>query len=108
MTDTNKNNKKENQNPEPENAGLKQRLTEKQSSADVDKGSMSSKTSHGTDGGGQKGNVSTSGRVDRASVNEIGTDKQRQKNQILNEQIKEPENNEKKKKQSKEKQSKED
>ena len=102
MTDTNKNNKKENQNPEPDNAPLQQKLTEKQTSADVDKGSLSSKTSHGTDGGGQKGDVSTNGLVDRSSVNEIGTDRQRRKNQILNEQIKEPENKKSQQKENKE------
>ena len=60
--------------------------------ADIDKGSMSGKTSHGNDGGSQRANVSTNGLVDRSSVGEIGTDKQRTKNRILNEQVKDPEN----------------
>lgn len=99
MADTNKN-KTENRNPAPNNAGLKDKLTEKQSPADVDKGSQSSKTSQGSDGGDQKSNVSTTGRVDRESINEMGTDKQRKKNQILNEQVREPENKKNKQKES--------
>lgn len=89
MADTNRNTSKEDQNKQADNAGLKNKLSEKQGPADTDKGSMSGKTSQGSDGGDQRSNVSTSGRVDRSSVGEIGTDKQRQKNRILNEQVKE-------------------
>lgn len=92
MADPNKKNQKEDQNQQPDNAGLQHKLSEKQSPADVDKGSLSGKTSHGSDGGDQRSNVSTNGLVDRASVGEIGTDKQREKNRILNEQVKDPEN----------------
>lgn len=94
MADTNKNTSKEDQNKQADNAGLKNKLSEKQGPADTDQGSMSGKTSHGSDGGDQRSNVSTSGRVDRSSVGETGTEKQRLKNRILNEQVKEdPEGN---------------
>lgn len=93
MADTNsnknKNSKNVDQHRQPDNAGLQNKISEKQSPADTDKGSLSSKTSRGNDGGDQRSNVSTNGRVDRSSVGEIGTDKQRQKNRILNEQVKE-------------------
>lgn len=87
MADTN-NNKNEDQNRQPDNAGLQNKISEKQSPADTDKGSLSGKTGQGNDGGDQRSNVSTAGRVDRSSVGEAGTDKQRQKNRILNEQVK--------------------
>ena len=92
MADTNKKKPTEDQNRQPDNAGLQNKLTEKQTSADVDKGSLSGKTSHGSDGGDQRSNVSTNGLIDRPSVGEIGTDKHREKNRILNEQVKDPEN----------------
>lgn len=91
MADTNKDSKPQNQNRQPDNAGLQNKISEKQSPADTDKGSMSGKTSHGNDGGDQRSNVSTNGRVDRSSVGEIGTDRQRKKNRILNEQVKDGE-----------------
>lgn len=92
MADENKRKPVEDQNREPDNAGLQHKLSNKQSPADTDKGSQSGKTSHGSDGGDQRANVSTNGRVDRQSVSEIGTEKQREKNRILNEQVREPEN----------------
>ena len=91
MADSNKKDQKQDQNSQPDNAGLQNKLTEKQSPADFDKGSMSGKTSHSDDGGSQRANVSTNGNVDRSSVGEIGTAKQREKNRILNEQVKDPE-----------------
>lgn len=90
MADVNKK-KPVDQNHEPDNAELQNKISNKQSPADVDKGSLSSKTSHSNDGGDQRSNVSTNGNVDRSSVSELGTDKQREKNQILNEQVKGPE-----------------
>lgn len=90
MADTT--NKKPNQNREDDNAELQHKISNKQGPTDVDKGSMSSKTSHGNDGGDQRSNVSTNGQIDRPSVGEIGTDKQRTKNRILNEQVKDAEN----------------
>ena len=91
MADTNKKDTRKDQNSQPDNAGLQNKLTEKQSPADTDKGGLSGKTSHGNDGGSQRANVSTNGAIDRASVGEIGTDKHREKNRILNEQVKDPE-----------------
>lgn len=82
---------KDPQNTARDNAGLQHKLTEKQSPADFDKGSMSGKTSHSSDGGDQRSNVSTNGAVDRMSVGELGTEQQRQKNRILNEQVKDKE-----------------
>jgi hypothetical protein len=92
MADSNHKKPNTDQNREPDNAELQHKISNKQSPADVDKGSLSGKTSRGGDGGNQRANVSTNGRVDRKSVGEIGTDKQREKNQILNEQVKAPEN----------------
>lgn len=92
MTDSNKKQTTDDQNRQPDNAELQNKLTEKQNPADTDKGGLSGKTSHGNDGGSQRANVSTNGLVDRQSVGEIGTDKQREKNRILNEQVKDPEN----------------
>lgn len=90
MADSNKNTPRKDQNQQPDNAGLQNQLTEKQHPSDTDKGGLSGKTSHGNDGGSQRANVSTNGAVDRQSVGEIGTDKQREKNRILNEQVKDP------------------
>lgn len=92
MADPNNNIPAKDQNSQPDNAELQNKLTEKQTSADTDKGGLSGKTSHSNDGGSQRANVSTNGLVDRSSVGEIGTDKQREKNRILNEQVKDPEN----------------
>lgn len=92
MADTNNRKPAEDQNQEPDNAGLQHKVSNKQSPADTDKGSLSSKTSNANDGGDQRSNISTNGRVDRSSVGEIGTEKQRQKNQILNQQVKDAEN----------------
>ncbi|WP_225000172.1 hypothetical protein [Cesiribacter sp. SM1] len=91
MADNNKKQARDPQNHLPDNAGLQHKLTEKQSPADTDKGGLSSKTSHSDDGGSQRANVSTNGFIDRPSVSEIGTEKQREKNRILNEQVKDPE-----------------
>ncbi len=91
MADLNKNKPVEDQKRQPDNASLQNKISDKQSPADVDKGSASGKTSHASDGGDQRSNVSTNGRLDRQSVSEIGTEKQRVKNQILNEQVKAPE-----------------
>ena len=95
MADSNNKKQNENQNRQPDNAELQNKISNKQGPTDVDKGSMSSKTSSANDGGDQRSNVSTNGSVDRQSVGEIGTDKQRKKNQILNEQVKKPEENKK-------------
>ena len=95
MADIDKNQSKANQKDQPDNAGLQNKISNKQSPADVDKGSSSSKTSNANDGGDQRSNVSTNGSVDRQSVGEIGTKKQREKNQILNEQVKEPKDKDK-------------
>ena len=95
MADSNKNQQNENQNRQPDNVGLQNKISDKQNPADVDKGSLSGKTSSTNDGGDQRGNISTNGSVDRQSVGEIGTDRQRTKNQILNEQVKKPEENKK-------------
>lgn len=92
MADSNNRKSHEDQNSQPDNAELQHKLTEKQNPADTDKGGLSGKTSHGNDGGSQRANVSTNGNVDRSSYGEIGTDKQREKNRILNEQVKEPKN----------------
>ncbi len=97
MADSN-NKRPDDQNHQPDNAGLQHKLTEKQTSADFDKGALSGKTSHSDDGGSQRANVSTSGAIDRPSVGEIGTDKQQLKNRILNEQVKDPEDNKSQKK----------
>lgn len=90
MADTNKKKPTDDQNREPDNAGLQNKISNKQNPADTDKGSLSGKTSHAADGGSQRANVSTNGDVDRKSVGELGTDKQREKNRILNEQVREP------------------
>jgi hypothetical protein len=81
MSDKNKP-KVDEQNHQPDNAGLQNKLTEKQSPADFDKAGLSDE---------QRANVSTSGAVDRQSVGEIGTSKHREKNRILNEQVKDKE-----------------
>ncbi|AHM61319.1 hypothetical protein D770_15325 [Flammeovirgaceae bacterium 311] len=91
MADLDKKTPRDEQNHQPDNAGLQNKLTEKQSPADTDKGGLSGKTSHSDDGGSQRANVSTNGGVDRPSIGEIGTDKQREKNRILNEQVRDPE-----------------
>lgn len=97
MADSNKERPQKDQNHQPDNAGLQNKLTEKQTSADFDKGSSSGKTSHSDDGGSQRANVSTNGSIDRPSVGELGTNKQVEKNRILNEQVKDPEPNNKNK-----------
>lgn len=91
MADPNNTIPAKDQNSQPDNAELQHKLTEKQTSADTDKGSLSGKTSHSDDGGSQRANVSTNGAVDRSSVGELGTAKQQEKNRILNEQVKDPE-----------------
>lgn len=93
MADINKKKTVEDQNREPDNAGLQNKISNKQNPADTDKGSLSGKTSHGADGGSQRATVSTNGDVDRESVGELGTEKQREKNRILNEQVREPKAN---------------
>lgn len=91
MANTNNKNQHKDQNSQPDNAPLQNKLSEKQHPSDIDKGSLSGKTSHASDGGDQRSNVSTNGLIDRPSAGEIGTDKQREKNRILNEQVKDPE-----------------
>ncbi|WP_017731479.1 hypothetical protein [Nafulsella turpanensis] len=90
MADNNKKETAENQNQQKDNAGLQHKLSNKGNPADVDKGSLSSKTSHGSDGGDQRSNYTTSGGEARPSAGDIGTDRQREKNRILNEQVKKP------------------
>lgn len=55
-----------------DNAELENKLTEKQSPADTDKGGLSGKTSSE---GGQRANVSTAGAQERQSVNEFASAK---------------------------------
>ena len=81
----------ENQNRQEDNAGLQHKLSNKGNPADTDKGSLSGKTSHGSDGGDQRSNYTTSGGEARPSKGDLGTDRQREKNRILNEQVKKPE-----------------
>ena len=90
MADTNKKKTAEEHKHEPDNAGLQKKISNKQGPTDSDKGGLSGKTSST---GGQRTNVSTNGAVSRESVSEIGTDKQRTKNRILNEQVNSPEEN---------------
>lgn len=91
MADSNKK-PVDDQNHQPDNAGLQHKLTEKQTSADIDQGSLRGKTSHSDDGESQRADINTTGAADRPSIGEISTDKHREKNRILNEQVKDPEN----------------
>ena len=52
-----------NQNKQPDNAGLQNKLTEKQAPNDTDKAGLSKE---------QRANVATQGSVDRQSVGELG------------------------------------
>lgn len=55
------------QNQQPDNAELKNKLTEKQSPADTDKGGLSAQ---------ERAGMSTAGGVERQNVGELGTDKE--------------------------------
>ena len=90
MADINKKKTVDENKQEPDNAGLQKKISNKQGPTDSDKGGLSGKTNSE---GGQRANVSTNGAVSRQSVSEIGTDKQRTKNRILNEQVDSPEEN---------------
>lgn len=91
MADRNKNEQTENQNQQKDNAGLQNKLSNKGNPADTDKGSLSSKTSHGSDGGDQRSNYTTNGGEARPSVGDAGTDRQHQENRILNKRMVKPE-----------------
>lgn len=88
MADTKKNKTAEDQNREPDNAELQHKYSNKQGPTDVDKGSLSSKTSNANDGGDQRSNIKTTGGVEQPSVGEIGTDRHQKKNETINKQVK--------------------
>ena len=90
MADNNKKETAENQNRQQDNAGLQHKLSNKENPSDTDKGSLSSKTSHGSDGGDQRANYSTMGGEARPSVGDSGTDRQHKENHILNKRMVKP------------------